>query len=127
MTISYRVLKTDHRSREFGDECRIQSPREIMIEGSLYGIYAEFIADEDPKILLGVEPHAGGRFTITGKHVVALLPGEFKGRASTRAQLSSLSGGVIDFEVVDKDSGASNAYQIQFDVLPCTCRRYDGP
>lgn len=98
-----------------------------MIESNLYGIYTQFVPDEDPMVLLGVVPQKSGRFAIAGKHMVVRHPGGNEPRATVMVRLSTISDGVLDFQVVDQDSGASTDYQMKFDVLPCTCRRYDGP
>jgi hypothetical protein len=125
-TTSYRIVSS-YGASFFRDECPLPNAREMTIDSSAFRISAYFTADEDPQVLLGVAPRDDGRYSITGKTFRALEPGTvFEGRATMFTRLSVLPDHVISFQVID-DGGVATSYEIRFDVVRCTCKRYDGP
>ena len=124
--VAYRILSRYHHS-PFGVDCRSRTVREIMIEQTDYGIYAQFVAAVDPKLALGVIAKNNGRFSIAGTGFRTLTSAEIAGPETIISRLSRLPTLIANFQVVDEQSGVLTPYQIRFDLVDCTCRGYDGP
>jgi hypothetical protein len=126
MAVPFKVLST-YKHSLLNNQCSIPTAREILIDGGDYDIVGEFVADEEPKLFLGVVARSSRRYPIVGEHITPKLPGEFPGPATALARLNALQDRrVIVFRVTEEGRGVSAPYEIVFSLVHCRCRRYDG-
>src|SRR5262249_58711450 len=100
------------------------------------------MANQDPRVFLGVTAADGQPLEPQGARLFRDTPDSvFAGRASHMTRLSALNAAwridprgirpapntVLDFSVVNKNSGRSTQFSFPIEILRCTCVTYEGP
>lgn len=126
----------------FSDRCERATPREVTIAGDGYSVYVYLMANQDPKVFLGVTAADGQPRELQGARLFGDSPGSvFAGRATHMTRLSALNATwrvnsqafqpapntVLDFRVINKNTGNAVSYSFPIDFVRCTCVTYEGP
>jgi len=125
---SSRVVES-YRSWPWRERCNESTPRQIQIDASAFRIRLELVADEDPQIVFGIVSTDGNQYAIEGEAIKTLLPGTvYRTWATVFTQLSRLPNRSLVFAIRNTTTGrVAASYSTSFDVVTCSCSRYDVP
>jgi|KBSMisStaDraftv2_1062788.scaffolds.fasta_scaffold112341_2 hypothetical protein len=123
----YKVLSRYGRSY-FSTDCESPVPQEILIEGQGYSVYIYLQARIPAEAFIGVRPLRSDRFMLTGESLREDSPeSAFRDRVTHFVRLNELPNRIVNFQVVDRETGKIHPHSFKAGSVTCTCKTYSGP
>jgi hypothetical protein len=110
----------------FSASCPTGTPQTILVKEPGYTIYVYLMANQDPKLFMGVQPAKAYRLE-PGPGFATIPSGSaIDPRATHWVRSSALTSSTLEFRVVDVDNGNIHKYSYALSEVDCTCKEYNG-